>query len=29
MVVYLLAFTGSFLLAATLGFLGGVILYGF
>ena len=29
MVMYLLAFTGSFLLAATLGFLGGVILYGF
>ena len=29
MVIYLLAFTGSFLLAATLGFLGGVILYGF
>jgi uncharacterized membrane protein len=29
MVVYLLAFTGSFFLAATLGFLGGVILYGF
>jgi uncharacterized membrane protein len=29
MVMYLVAFTGSFLLAATLGFLGGVILYGF
>jgi uncharacterized membrane protein len=29
MVMYLLAFAGSFLLAATLGFLGGVILYGF
>ncbi len=29
MVLYLLAFAGSFALAATLGFLGGVILYGF
>lgn len=29
MVVYLSAFVASFLLAATLGFLGGVILYGF
>jgi uncharacterized membrane protein len=29
MVIYLLAFAGSFLLATTLGFLGGVILYGF
>ena len=28
-VMYLLAFAGSFLLATTLGFLGGVILYGF
>jgi uncharacterized membrane protein len=28
-VLYLLAFVGSFALAATLGFLGGVILYGF
>ena len=29
MVLYLSAFVGSFLLAAALGFLGGVILYGF
>ena len=29
MVLYLLGFAGSFALAATLGFLGGVILYGF
>jgi len=29
MVLYLAGFAGSFLLAATLGFLGGVILYGF
>jgi len=29
MILYLLSFTGSFALAATLGFLGGVILYGF
>ena len=29
MVMYLAAFAGSFLLAASLGFLGGVILYGF
>jgi uncharacterized membrane protein len=29
MVLYLLAFAGSFAIAATLGFLGGVILYGF
>jgi uncharacterized membrane protein len=29
MILYLLGFTGSFALAATLGFLGGVILYGF
>ncbi len=29
MVAYLAAFAGSFLLAVTLGFLGGVILYGF
>jgi uncharacterized membrane protein len=29
MVIYVSAFAGSFLLAATLGFLGGVILYGF
>ena len=28
MVIYVAAFAGSFLLAATLGFLGGVILYG-
>ena len=28
MVIYVVAFAGSFLLAATLGFLGGVILYG-
>lgn len=28
MVIYVAAFVGSFLLAATLGFLGGVILYG-
>jgi uncharacterized membrane protein len=29
MVIYLAAFAGSFMLAATLGFVGGVILYGF
>jgi uncharacterized membrane protein len=29
MILYLLGFAGSFALAATLGFLGGVILYGF
>jgi uncharacterized membrane protein len=29
MIVYVSAFAGSFMLAATLGFLGGVILYGF
>jgi hypothetical protein len=29
MVLYLLAFLGSFILAAVLGFLGGIILYGF